>query len=361
MADAVAVTREALPDKAALETEWLGLEALRPGVVFLSWAWVGTWLATLPTDMTPLLLRARVGDETVGLAIGIERVARRGATLPTRGLYLQATGDDTIDTIFVEYNGFLCAERDEPAIMAALLGWFQTQAPDIDALHLPGIVAPLTTKGLLDEVQAEPGFAVDLIAVAAAGGDVASLLGGSSRQQVRRVLRAYEQQGPLCAVEAASTDEALRFFHAMKAMHVASWQRRRRDHAFSDDHFERFHVALIKREFATGVVQLVEIAAGDQPIGYLYNFRRDGMIYAYQSGFDDRDRKLSPGVASHAMAIRLNAEQGARRYDFLAGANRLKQNFATERYTLYWQVLRRPRLDHRLIAAARRVKRRLFP
>ena len=67
-------------------------------------------------------------------------------------------------------------------------------------------------------------------------------------------------------------------------------------------------------------------------------------------------RGFSPGVASHALAAAHNAAQGERLYDFMAGANQLKESFATKRYRLVWQVLQRPRLDHRLRAAARRIK-----
>jgi CelD/BcsL family acetyltransferase involved in cellulose biosynthesis len=159
--------------------------------------------------------------------------------------------------------------------------------------------------------------------------------------------------------EAATVREALAYFNELKKMHIVSWERRRRRHAFAAPHFERFHRALIEREFANGAIQLLRITAGDAAIGYLYNFRSNGIVYAYQSGFDDGHRGLSPGVVSHALALAHNAERGARLYDFLAGANRLKENFASNRYRLYWQVLRRPRLDRRLRAAARQIKRTL--
>ena len=166
-----------------------------------------------------------------------------------------------------------------------------------------------------------------------------------------------KQRGPLALVEAGSVGEALEFFAALKELHVASWQRRRRRHAFVSPHFETFHRALIERSFAQSGIQLLKITAGDEAIGYLYNFRRGGIVYAYQSGFADGQRGLSPGVVSHALAIAHNAASGERLYDFLAGANRLKESFSTLRYTLVWQVLRRPRLDHRLRAAARRIRK----
>lgn len=357
MAEGVEILREALPTAGALEREWRALENEVERGFFLSWAWIGTWLATLPPEVAPFLLRARSGGETLGLAIGVEHDGPGGTLLPARALYLNATGERDLDTIYVEHNGFLCPPSAEPAILAALAAWFARALPALGALHLPGIAVPVGRGRLLDERQEVPGFALDLARVAAAGGDVGAILDGHAGQRLRRALRGYEKHGALSIAEAGSLGDALDFFAALKQLHIASWQRRHRRHAFAAPYFERFHRALIEREFARGGVQLLKIAAGKSAIGYLYNFRRGGIVYAYQSGFEDGQRGLSPGVVSHALAATHNAAAGARLYDFLAGANRLKESFATMRYTLCWQVLRRPRLDHRLRAAARRIKR----
>jgi hypothetical protein len=357
LAEPIEIFRETLPSLSVLEREWRGVEANIERGFFLSWAWIGTWLATLPPAIEPFLLRAKKRGGTVGLAIGVERDTAPRKLLPARGLYLNATGDRDLDSIYIEHNGFLCEMSAERAMLTALANWFAHATPEFDTLHLPGIGAALGRGKLLDQQQEEPGFALDLARVAKAGGDVAAALTGNPRAQIKRALRGYERRGALAVSEAANPRQAFEFFDAMKQLHVGSWERRRRRHAFSLPHFERFHRALIEREFARGGIQLLRIATGADAIGYLYNFRRGGIVYAYQSGFDDGHRGLSPGVVSHALAAAHNAARGERLYDFLAGANQLKQSFATLRYRLVWQVLQRPRIDHRLLDAARRLKR----
>lgn len=352
MSEPIDIQRETLPPLAALEREWRALEPIAGRGFFLSWSWIGTWLATLPPDIEPFLLRAQRGGATLGIALAVER---SGA----RALYLNATGDRDLDAIYIEHNGFLCEMSAERAVLNALAAWCPQAQPPLDALHLPGIAAAARRGRLVEELQEAPGFAMNLTRVAKAGGDVGAALGGKVRQQLRRARRAYEARGALELSEAASIGEALAFFDAMKRLHIASWQRRRRRHAFATPYFEHFHRALIDREFGHGAIQLLRIAVAGTPIGYLYNFRSNGIVYAYQSGFDDGHRGLSPGVVSHALALAHNAKRGERLYDFLAGANRLKENFATNRYRLVWQVLRRPRLDHRLRAAARQIKRKI--
>ncbi len=310
MPESIDIQREPLPPPAALEREWRALERLAGRGFFLSWSWIGTWLATLPADVKPFLLRAKRGGTTLGIALAVERAAGRA-------LYLNATGDRDLDAINIEHNGFLCEMSAERAALNALAAWFAQSEPPLDALHLPGIAAAARRGRLIEDVQEVPGFAMNLARVAKAGGDVGAALGGKTRQQLRRALRAFEARGALEVSEAASMGEALAFFDAMKQLHVASWQRRRR-HAFSTPHFEHFHRALIEREFGHGAIQLLRIAVGGAPIGYLYNFRNNGIVYAYQSGFDDGHRGLSPGVVSHPLALAHNATRGERLYDFLA-------------------------------------------
>ncbi|HXE28752.1 MAG TPA: GNAT family N-acetyltransferase [Stellaceae bacterium] len=352
MSESIDIQREPLPPLPALEREWRALERVAGRGFFLSWSWIGTWLATLPPGIEPFVLRAQRGGATLGIALAVERPA-------TRALYLNAMGDHDLDAIYIEHNGFLCEMSADHAVLNALAAWFAQSEPPLDALHLPGIAASARRGKLIEDVRDAPGFAMNLARVAEAGGDVGAVLSGKVRQQLRRAVRAYEARGTLELSEAASIGEALAFFDAMKQLHIASWQRRRRRHAFASPHFERFHRALIEREFGNGAIQLLRIAVGGAAIGYLYNFRNNGIVYAYQSGFDDGHRGLSPGVVSHALALAHNAKRGERLYDFLAGANRLKENFATNRYRLVWQVLHRPRLDHRLRAAARHIKRKI--
>ena len=354
-----------IESRSALESEWRAFEArVAPGF-FLSAAWLGTWLATLPPAMRLYRAAAHRNGEIAGLAILAANAVRAFMRAPSRGLHLNATGDERWDCIAIEHNGFLATPNDQPALIAALGEWFAGGASGLgDELRLSGIAAALPAAfldrhRLLHSTQTRAGFAVDLSRVRVAG-DFATLLSSNARQQLRRAQRDFVQDGAVAIAEAHDASEALAYFAALKDLHVRSWERRGQRHAFVEPYFETFHRALIEREFARGAIQLLRVAVADRAIGYLYNFRHGGRIYAYQSGFEDVDRKRRPGVLTHALAIGHNAAAGAIAYDFLAGENQLKASFATERYELAWQVIRFPRLKYRLELAARHAKRRLL-
>ena len=77
--------------------------------------------------------------------------------------------------------------------------------------------------------------------------------------------------------------------------------------AFASGFFADFHRALVTKQSDTGEIQLLRISAGKKLIGSLYNFVKNGRIYAYQSGFNyDPDPRLKPGLVSHCLAIEQN-------------------------------------------------------
>jgi len=361
----LALRVEPVESRAALEAEWRAVEARVAPSFFLSSAWMGTWLATLPPALRLYRAAAHRDGEIAGIAVLVANAVRAFLRAPSRGLHLNTAGDERWDCIAIEHNGFLATPNDQSALIAALGDWFAAGAGGLgDELRLPGVAAGLSSDfldrhRLLHSTQTRTGFAVGLGRVRAAG-DFAALLSGNARQQLRRAQRDFAQDGAVAITEAGDRSEALAYFAALKELHVRSWGRRGQRHAFVEPYFEAFHRALIEREFARGAIQLLRVTVADRAIGYLYNFRHGGRIYAYQSGFDDVDRKRRPGVVTHALAIGHNAVAGAAVYDFLAGENQLKASFATERYELAWQVIRFPRLKYRLESAARHAKQRLL-
>jgi CelD/BcsL family acetyltransferase involved in cellulose biosynthesis len=348
----------------ALESTWRAMAARVQPSFFLSWGWIGSWLAILPDDLKPLLLTARRGGASIGLAIATTRTIRQTLRATATGLHLNSTGDPRWDCISIEHNGFLCAPADGQDLAAEFFEWFAAHEAAGEELRLPGIELPCDTamldrRGFLHSTKLQAGFTADLAAVASSG-DAAALFSRNARQQFHRTRRDYAKLGTVTLTAARNAGEAQAFFQALKQLHVASWQRRNQRHAFSEPYFERFHTALIAREFAAGSIQLLHVAAGAETVGYLYNFIAAGRLSAYQSGFDDADRKRRPGVLSHSLAIEWNAARGIGIYDFLAGENQLKSSFANGEYELAWQVIRRPLFKFRLESAARHWKQKLL-
>jgi CelD/BcsL family acetyltransferase involved in cellulose biosynthesis len=359
--------REDLPPLAALEREWRALEAVGRPSFFTSWQWIGTLLAAMPAAARPELLRGCARDGTIALALlGANLSRRRHGLVRSRGLYLNETGDQRFDALTIEHNGILVAAGREAAVLDSLLAWFAGLHEEADELYFSGSLLRLPDHAVerrrLGRVEtAVPTYSIDLQLLSESGGELYPVLSANARQQLRRAVRHFERLGRLQLTEAATTAQALDFFEALKALHCASWERRGKPHAFSGGFFEAFHRLLIERNFGAHGTQLLRACAGDRVIGYLYNFRLGGRIYAYQTGLADADRRERPGIVAHALAIGHAFRSGASVYDFMAGRNRLKESFATKCEPMFWQVVQQPRLAFRLEHLARRLKHAIAP
>jgi len=150
---------------------------------------------------------------------------------------------------------------------------------------------------------------------------------------------------------AAGTAQALDFFGKLAGLHTAYWQKRGRPGAFASEFSRGFHRELISSQAGPAKVELLELAAGPEILGYLYNFQYGGRVYNYQSGFSyHQDNRHRPGLIAHAMAITRAKEDGMRIYDFLAGDAHYKARLGRQMGTLIWC---RGQKDRPLLAAER--------
>ncbi len=328
---------------------------------FLSADWIAALLQTAP-DPQALHMLAE-GERPLAL-LG-ERIVVRHRLLRVRQWLLNEAGDPEFDRIALEYNGFAQPSAD-PATAAAAFLWLIRNLPAADELVVRNATA--ATSSALHHAAAAAGWRVrtandspaavlDLEEVRKKGGDLLATLGKNTRAAIRRANRLYAEKGPIRVQHAGTVAQALGWFETMAALHTTSWQGRATRHAFTNPHFQTFHHALIERAMPGGHADLLRIAAGEEDIGYLYNFAADGWVMAYQSGLTlPPDNRWKPGLVCHAAAIAFCLERGDRWYDFLAGPARYKSSLANREISMKSLVAFAPKWHLRLEDAARRLK-----
>lgn len=329
---------------------WRDLEARADPTFFLSWHWIGAWLAEF--DPLPPMVIGEAGGALVLLGALIPRRRVEGGIVRVNGLYLHATGERGKDVIAIEYNGFLVdrawAGTAEPAAVAWLLGPARVARRRRDELHIVAACAAdqakLVPPGMLLQVPArKPSWRVDLAAVRAADGDYLATLSANTRQQIRRSIRLYEQDGALVATRAEDAATGLAFLEALALLHQRQWRARGEPGGFAFPFFERFQRRLVETGVPQGTVELLRVTVGNQPIGYLFNLRYRGHVLAFVSGFDfTGDPRLKPGLVCHALAVTRHAREGAAIYDFLAGAARYKSNLGQPGPDFVYLLVQRP-------------------
>ena len=354
-------------DTAGLEREWRALEQRSRASVFQSWAWIGCWLASLPQDIHPVLIRVSRGLEILALGI-VCRAHVRGTFVTARALLLNETGDAKLDCVTIEHNGLLCDPAMAGQVVERVALALQKRS-DWDEWVLSGVDRSIakahyediaTRLGWIVHAFGErPWYVVQLNQLRGGGNNQLGWLSVNTRYQVRRALKEYGKRGDVKIEIARSAEEALVFFERLKGLHQHYWHARGKPGAFGPEFFEIFHRRLIEQEWPRGGVHLLRVSAGEHEIGYLYNLVYGQTIYSYQSGFNyEHDAKIKPGLVSHVLAIQRATADGFGFYDLLAGDAQYKRSLATHSETMRWIRLRRPRLAFRLEALVRRIRDR---
>lgn len=353
-----------LSDRAALAATWQQLEADANASFFTSWAWIGTWLTHLPSNVVPQLMTIRRDGACVAVGLFVARRQFRYGLMPVRQWYLHETGVPLLDDLTIEYNGLLARRGHEKFATNACLDFFLHARRDWDELHLPGIAPAASIE--IQAAQARVGIHnalrpchfVDLAALREGKQDYIAALSANSRYQVRAALRAYEQTGAVTLIAAQTPAEARAFLDAMAELHQAYWTAKGQRGAFASPYFVAFHRDLVARRFAAGEIQLLKCAAGNEIVGYLYNFVKDGVAHNYQSGlrYDEGNKKKKPGFVAHYLAVLHNLARGLNVYDFMAGNRQYKASLGTHRRELWWTVIRRNRLRFRVEDTLKRWK-----
>jgi CelD/BcsL family acetyltransferase involved in cellulose biosynthesis len=355
-----------LTNIAKLQTLWTELETRSDCAFFLTWDWIGTWLSTTP-DLSPLLLSVYDSSRVVALALfQPARIQRRAHA--NRALLLHRSGKPSEDLVTIEYNGILVDRLYTRRVESCIFLFLKEaqissgDSPRWQEIHV-GLAAnsvaerARAAKLVVVETSRQPSWFVDLAAIRTDGKQYLDTLSANTRYQIRRAIGMYQKFGPINARAAASVDEALHFFEELKTLHQMTWTQRGLPGSFSSSHFEDFHRTLLGRCIERGCAEIVRVTAGSHLIGQLYNFIRNGHVYAYQTGFSyEGDPKLKPGLVGHSMCLERHIRNGDLIYDFMAGGARYKSNLGIRGPDMTYYIFQRNTLTSRSLAFGRRIK-----
>ncbi|MCW2243936.1 GNAT family N-acetyltransferase [Azospirillum canadense] len=345
---------------------WTDLESRADGSFFLSWSWIGNWLAFLPAKARPHLLKATSHGRVVGLALLCPRTLWRFGLLRTRCWLLHETGERVFDRLFMEYNGILADRSCAPEVLTACFDWLGSRLTNWDELVLGGLepaaeaAVRRVAQGQGHTLQvrvADSTQWVDLGHVRQRGGDYLATLGKNTRATVRRAMRLYTDRGPLDYRVAANADEALADFRAMEVLHQSSWAARGQSGAFSNPSFRPFHERLIATGVPEGTVRMCRVSVAGQPVGFLYNFVHRGRVMNYQGGFAyEEDKRVKPGLVSHVLAVEDTLARGEDCYDFMSTPAGHKPLLSNAEQPMNWLALGPDRVSRQIDARLRQAK-----
>jgi len=350
-----------LSDVGRIGRIWAGLANGSDEPYFLSWGWIEHWIGSLPDrDSVSLVVVLKNAEPVAAFFIGRSRVVRHNI-LTGRGLFLNASGNPVVDSLCLEYNGILGGESlscpEFTGILESLQWkWDEFFFPALDRSAMPGTCMESINPSCRLIVERDvPSYYVDLEMVRQSE-DFNSLLSKSTRQNVVRSYKAYQQKGPVVLECASTLDRALEIYDELVVLHQKAWRARGEPGAFASDFFEGFHRGLLMKRFDSGEMQLAKVSAGNEVIGCLYNFVYKGKVFFYQSGINYTSNKLRPGFVSLIEAIKYNATLGHSVFDFLGGAVDYKKSLGTHSNRLTWMKLQKRHIRYAVENRLREIK-----
>ena len=346
------ISIEDVHDIQALQFEWERLLAHSEASFFLSWHWIGSWIALQPENIPLKQLTVRQEGKVVALAVFSSGKIRRHGMFTSAVMALHEYTSPGFNMV-IEYNGILVdRQSDAKVIQQEIIRFLATEVPGWDELQLSGITADcplieplfLQSMGLQTHIECESeAKCVNLDKIRNNNGDYFSTLSKKTRYKLRKYIKEYECLGLIKVEAAESLDEAFQYFDELKTYHQSYWNRKGQTGSFANDNWEHFQRNVIKCAFSEGGVQLLKISAGETIIGYLYNLVWKGHVYMIQSGYRYDDH-YHPGYVSLYYAIDYNLKKEYRVFDFLAGKNQYKESLSNDSIKLQWVMLQRKKI-----------------
>ncbi len=337
--------------------EWRALEARLGEVpIACSHLWTSVWLRAYRDLVPATVLTATVDGVTVGAVLVTRGVGQKSGPVPLRTLHFGTAGEPLGQSVCVEYNSFLADRPHRPAMIAALREWVAAQK-SIDEVHLDGWpeheLGEWTWSSEPNENRLRACRYFDLTKPAANNVAPIDLLGRSTRQNLRRILRKY---GEIETTWADNLEDADDIFSELVTLHQARWQAVGQPGAFASERFTTFQRQLMVEGFADRRLVLFRARHQGQSIGCLMLLVDRGRLLDYLSGFASFEEKPSPGLVTHYLCLTEAAQRGFLAYDFLVGDKRHKDNLSTDVQQLAWVTWRRATVRTAAVSLLRRVK-----
>lgn len=305
---------------------------------FLSWAWVGAWLETLPSGREVKLVCGQIGEEyQFAMLLGINR---RKQDFYFRSAHLCSLGDSYLDDIVIENNGVLCIRKFEFTSdlidkIVSLLDVHVVVFPHLKPTYMNPISRLRDSGDYKTRYCEAKSYFVDLVKVSQDNSNFISSLSANKRHQIRRSISLYEQRGKLSISKASTLTEAIKFFDILVELHQRTWKERGKPGAFTNEYLDNFHRHMLHQSFDPKRIRLYVFYVGERPVGALYGFVEGKTFSFYQSGFlYEKDNRIKPGLVCHALLIQDLASEGLAYYDFLAGSAVYKKSLGTGHYTM---------------------------
>jgi CelD/BcsL family acetyltransferase involved in cellulose biosynthesis len=197
-------------------------------------------------------------------------------------------------------------------------------------LKLPGLVEGTPALSLLPSICREAGLSCSVeemdkapfVSLPGSFGEYLERLGPKERHELRRKMRRAEALLPGLAFRVTRTPDELvkdlpSFVGLLRKSHPAK-------ETFMDEAMATFFREVAEGFLDSGRLRLAFLSAQGGDVASVFQFRTNGALLLYNSGYDPSLRAANPGLVLIARCIGQAIDEGCSEYDFLRGTERYK-------------------------------------
>jgi CelD/BcsL family acetyltransferase involved in cellulose biosynthesis len=174
------------------------------------------------------------------------------------------------------------------------------------------------------------------------------------RSNDRRRERQLSEVGELDFSIATDGETVLADLPAAFELHRMRWEGRPDGSSFGTPGGQRFQLDVLPRLADEGHFSMLTVRIDGRPAAFQAWFAIGENVYLYRNGYDEAVGRFGPGLIALRRAMAAASEAGARRMEYLGGAERYKRELADRFDPLYQGYgLARGPLGHAYVARAR--------
>jgi CelD/BcsL family acetyltransferase involved in cellulose biosynthesis len=306
-----------VPSFAEIADSWDSLveDMPRPSPYLLS-AWVFAWLLEASFGHRPYVLVAERGGKIVGIAPFVLRSHGRATIAEFAGAHESALGD------------VMLAPGEPPSTARMLIGALPASgAHAVDVFGLPANslleAAAGTQMRVIERVESPVTEMPD-------GWDDAYARHTSSnrRNQDRRRERQLGELGTLETSLATDGEAVRKDLPGAFELHRLRWHGRPDGSTFGLPEGQRFQRVALPKLADQGRFAMLTLRLDGRPIAFHSWFAIGDAIYLHRNAFDAELSRYGPGLVALRGSLAAASERGARRVEYLGGAEQFKRDLA---------------------------------
>lgn len=320
--------------------------------IFLTPEWIGAWWQSFNQgrEFVGLLFQ-----DSHGAVVGIAPFyIEPGSGLRSGMKVLRLAGAGSGDSDALD---FITAPGFEKAVAASFLDWSQEQSTwDICSLEtLPPdsptaqhLLCGARTKGISLFTEGLPHSYVDLPAT---WDSYLQMLEPGFRPLLARYPKRLRSRYEVRVFRSEQSGQLDFHLQTLFTLHQMRWSGRGEPGAFSSPERRQFYSAMARGFLKRGWLEFWLLTLDNEIVAAQFCFRYRDTVYLLQEGFHPRYAEEKIGYALRAHVLQRAIESGARRYDFLGGADAYKKKFGAREGSYLNLHLASPSLAGRAVLA----------